>query len=188
MTADKKTTYTAFAGEERIGGGDLAKVALLVREVVNSGDSRLIQIFDDATGRVTDIDTRGTETETIARLGVEALEEKPARGRGRPKLGVVPGEVTLLPRHWDWLKSQPGGASVTLRKLIEAARHDPKAAKREAQTAAYRVMSAMAGDRPGFEEASRAFFAGDKATFDALTKDWPADIRAYIAKLAKPAF
>ncbi|WP_308909372.1 DUF2239 family protein [Pseudokordiimonas caeni] len=188
MTADKKTNYTAFAGDERIKSGDLAAIALAVRDAVNAGEARLIQIFDDATGRVTDIDTRGSAEDTLARLGIQPEADKPVRGRGRPKLGVVPGEVTLLPRHWDWLKSQPGGASVTLRKLIEAARHDPRAAKREAQSAAYRVMSAMAGDRQGFEEASRAFFAGDKATFDTLTKDWPADIRAYIAKLAKPAF
>lgn len=184
MTADKKTNYTAFAGDERIKSGDLAAIALAVRNAVNGGEARLIQIFDDATGRVTDIDTRGSAEDTLARLGIQPEADKPVRGRGRPKLGVVPGEVTLLPRHWDWLKSQPGGASVTLRKLIEAARHDPRAAKREAQSAAYRVMSAMAGDRPGFEEASRALFAGERQGFQDIVDTWPGDIRDYVTELA----
>ncbi len=74
------------------------------------------------------------------------------RGRGRPKLGVVAREVTLLPRHWDWLNAQPGGASVALRKLVEQARRANGDADRAraAREAAYHFMSAMAGDLPAF--------------------------------------
>ncbi|MFY0534142.1 DUF2239 family protein [Nannocystis pusilla] len=40
-----------------------------------------------------------------------AAEEPPARtGPGRPKLGVVSREVSLLPRHWEWLERQPSGS------------------------------------------------------------------------------
>ena len=94
------------------------------------------------------------------------------RGRGRPKLGVVAREVTLLPRHWDWLNSQSGGASVALRKLVEAARlaGDDKDRTRHAQEAAYRFMTALAGNLPGYEEATRALYAADPARFDAINR------------------
>ena len=108
------------------------------------------------------------------------------RGRGRPKLGVVAREVTLLPRHWDWLAAQPGGASVALRKLVDEARRASGDKDRSAQArdAAYHFMSAMAGNLPQFEEASRALFADDRRRFTGLIADWPADIRDHIVKLA----
>ena len=108
-----------------------------------------------------------------------------ARGRGRPKLGVVAREVTLLPRHWEWLNAQPGGASVALRKLVEAARRDTLTSdqKRLAREAAYRFMSTMAGDLPRFEEASRALFADDRTRLTTLIARWPGDVRTYLVKL-----
>jgi hypothetical protein len=132
----------------------------------------LFQIFDDATGRPIDIDIRGT------------IEE--VRGRGRPKLGVIAREITLLPRHWDWLNSQPGGASVALRKLVEEARRTSgdRDRIRSAQEAAYHFMSAIAGNLPGFEEASRALFAYDRRRFGDLIAAWPEDIRDHVIKLA----
>jgi hypothetical protein len=114
----------------------------------------------------------------------------PQRSAGRPKLGVVPREVTLLPRHWEWLSSQPGGASVALRKLVEHASRDARGAdiKREARDSAYRFMHELAGDEAGFEEASRALFAGDAARFGELVAPWPAGVREHLLELAGPAF
>jgi hypothetical protein len=126
----------------------------------------------------------------LAKLIPPPVEETVApaepRGRGRPKLGVVSREVTLLPRHWEWLNAQPGGASVALRKLVDEARRasGDKDRERQARDAAYHFMSTMAGNLPQFEEASRALFAGDRRRFTALIADWPPDIRDHIVKLA----
>jgi hypothetical protein len=108
------------------------------------------------------------------------------RGRGRPRLGVVAREVTLLPRHWEWLSAQPGGASVALRKLVEVARreHGEKDQRRAAHERAYHFMSAIAGDLPGFEEATRALFADDRPRFEECVTSWPNDVRAYATRLA----
>jgi uncharacterized protein len=105
-------------------------------------------------------------------------------------LGVVPREVTLLPRHWEWLAKQPGGASVALRKLVEQARKLGTSAddRRRGQEAAYKFMTAIGGDYTGYEDATRALFAGDKAKFSALIETWPKDVRAHMETLAKAAF
>ena len=153
-------------------------------------------IFDDATGHIVEIDPRGGLDAALARLPADpdpepedAAEPAALRGPGRPKLGVIPREVTLLPRHWDWLATQPGGASVTLRKLVEAARREgtDKERARQAIEVAYRFMHVMAGDRPGFEEASRALFAGDAAGFAVQAAAWPKDIAAHVKRLAAEA-
>jgi hypothetical protein len=146
-----------------------------------------------------DVDFRGTATDVVKRLGVSAppslvttssAQAEAPRGPGRPRLGVVAREVTLLPRHWDWLNSQPGGASVALRRLVDEARRANAGAdrKRRAQEADYRFMSGMAGDRPGFEEATRALFRGDRQRFKSNTTRWPIDIRNHARMLAKHAF
>jgi hypothetical protein len=120
----------------------------------------------------------------------DALVEQPARRPGRPKLGVVAREVTLLPRHWDWLAGQPGGASVALRALVDRARraNEGKDRLREAQDAAYRFMSAMGGNEHGFEDAIRALFAGDRTQFDIAVERWPEDVREHAQKLAALVF
>lgn len=153
-----------------------------------------IFVFDDATGRVMDFDLRGAVADVVDRLtrplpAPRTPPEESAgepRGRGRPKLGVVGREVTLLPRHWEWLATQPGGASVALRKLVDEARRSggAKQKTREAQERAYRFMSAMAGNLPGFEEASRALFANDRERFDLQIAGWPSDVRVYASRLA----
>jgi uncharacterized protein len=186
--------FTAFVGSRRLASGLLADVALVVRKASKSTGAEPIIIFDDATGRPIDLDLRGTGQEVIARLqpltpNQETADEAPApepRGRGRPKLGVVAREVTLLPRHWEWLGTQPGGASVALRKLVEQARRagGEQDRRRTARDAAYHFMSAMAGDLPGFEEASRALFADDHRRFGELIAAWPGDVRDHIVKLA----
>lgn len=183
---------TAFESTRRLASGQLREVALAVKAATERGAAGPILTFDDATGRVIDLDTRGSEQDVLARLAPPEAEpeiHEGPRGRGRPRLGVVPREVTLLPRHWEWLNAQPGGASVALRKLVEEARHARRGLdrKREAQERAYCFMSAMAGDAPGYEEALRALFAGDLETFDLNTRAWPGDVRAHALQLALPA-
>ncbi|HEX3838741.1 MAG TPA: DUF2239 family protein [Steroidobacteraceae bacterium] len=170
-------TYTAFAAAKSLGSGTLPVIALAVKRALAAGRSGPVLIFDDLTGRSIDVDTRGSDAEVLARL---------ARPRGRPKLGVVPREVTLLPRHWQWLAAQPGGASVALRKLVEAARRDRSGQdeRRQMQERAFHFMAAMAGDLPGFEAAIRALYAPDAARFAELIAPWPADVRDHASRLA----
>jgi hypothetical protein len=178
--SDTDRLSTAFDGSTILARGRLAEVALAVRQRLGERPEATLLTFDDASGRVIDLDLRGTPAEIIARLGDEP------RGRGRPKLGVVAREVTLLPRHWDWLAAQPGGASQALRRLIDEARRGDRGETQEraAREAAYRFMAAMAGDRPGFEEATRALFANDEIGFFRQAAGWPADIRTYAQELA----
>jgi hypothetical protein len=185
--------FTAFMGDQRLVSGPLAEVALAVLKASKSPATEPIVIFDDANGRPIDLDLRGTERDIVARLPQPASNPETAaddlpepRGRGRPKLGVIAREVTLLPRHWEWLGTQPGGASVALRKLVEEARRasGDRDRSRAARDAAYHFMSVMAGNLPGFEEASRALFADDRRRFVELIAGWPGDIRDHIVKLA----
>lgn len=194
---------TAFLGDRLLRAGTLLDVAQAVKCAVAAGNNESVLTFDDLTGRVIDIDIRGEEPEFLAhlsrsatRLGAPVMNggvAQPAaaatetpRGRGRPKLGVVGREVTLLPRHWEWLNAQPGGASVVLRRLVDEARRSSAPARdaRLAQERAYRVMSALAGDLPGYEEALRALFAGDRERLDTQIAHWPEDIRTYTLRLA----
>jgi hypothetical protein len=174
-------TFTAFRDHTRLAAGALAEVALRVRRALDEDPARPVLVFSDADGRVVDLDLRGSPEEIAGRLAPPAAEP---RGRGRPKLGVTPREVTLLPKHWDWLSSQPGGASVALRKLVEAAMRSGEHEARRRRETAYRFMSAVAGDLPGFEEASRALFAGDEDRFHAAAAGWPADVRDHADRLA----
>ena len=190
MSQHQHQTFTAFEGPRRLVSGPLHEVALAVKRA-EQRDAERVAIFSDATGRAIDLDLRGSDDEIVARLPASpapggARGRRPPRGRGRPKLGVVAREVTLLPRHWEWLTTQPGGASVTLRKLVEAARraNGDKDRSRAARDAAYHFMSAMAGNLPGFEEASRALFADERRRFAALIAAWPGDVRDHIVRLA----
>jgi hypothetical protein len=182
----------AFHGHRRLAAGPLHEVALVVKDALERNVDPVF-LYEDATGSIVDLDTRGSREEVLRRLlerlAPEASDPPPSeelRGRGRPKLGVVAREVTLLPRHWDWLSTQPGGASVALRKLVEAARRTSGDSdrRRAAQEAAYRFMSFIAGDLPGFQEASRALFAYDRRRFGDLVATWPEDVRDHVIKLA----
>jgi hypothetical protein len=186
---------TAFAGTRQLASGDVVDVALAAKAAVDAGERAPVLVFDDETSQPVELDLRGTADDVRERLLAlisPAAPEEPAppRGPGRPKLGVVAREVTLLPRHWEWLATQPGGASVALRRLVDEARRGSVEADRvrRAREVAYRFMSAMAGDEPGFEEATRALFAGDAARFETDTDAWPADVRAHVRRLAAAAF
>jgi hypothetical protein len=164
-----------------------------VKETHDRDPDAAILIFDDRTSRQVELDLRGNVADVLARFSApppDASANDTPRGPGRPKLGVVSREVALLPRHWEWLGRQPGGASVALRKLIDEVRrqHAGRDQRREAQEAVYRFMSAIGGDLPGFEEATRALYASDRQRFDAEIEAWPADVRSHARKLAAPAF
>ncbi len=182
--------FTAFEGHRRLAQGDLIEVTLAVKAAEEHGCDAPLLVFEDASGRVVDVDTRGEAADILARRNApeEGTAATAPRGRGRPKLGVVSREVTLLPRHWDWLARQQGGASAALRRLVEAARRNDKDGHAPARDAAYRFMSALAGDLPGFEEATRALFAGRRDDFNRLIASWPADLRDHCRRMTARAF
>lgn len=181
---DQTPRYVAFAHHARLAAGSLPEVAREVRRRLDQDETSSILVFDAETGRPTDLDLRGTPDEVAARAEARLQAAAAAAGTGsgrpgRPRLGVVAREVTLLPRHWDWLGVQPGGASVTLRKLVEAARkqgHESERIRR-AQDAAHAFMYGIGGDLPGFEEAARALYAWDLPRVEILLADWPPDVR-----------
>jgi hypothetical protein len=199
MTDLHPTNCTAFSGAKRIACGDLRHVAREAKAVWDRDRWAQVLIFDDATSHLIEVDFRGTPEDVVRRIAETgagaaadgaARPEGDARRPGRPKLGVVAREVTLLPRHWDWLASQPGGASVALRKLVEQARlaNRGRDRRRMAQDSAYRFLSAMAGNEAGFEEALRALFADRRERFDRIVEPWPRDVRNHAKKLAAAAF
>ena len=178
--------YVVFEGDRRIATGSKLEVAAIAQARLAEDPGAPLLIFDPE-GRQVDFDLRGGPWDLARRLG-EAATEAP-RGRGRPKLGVTAREVTLLPRHWEWLAAQPGGASVALRKLVEAARRETEGpTRRAAREAVYRFAQAMAGDRPGFEDAMRALFAGDAEGFAGRIAAWPTDVVEHLGVLATEAF
>jgi hypothetical protein len=189
MDASVPPTYTAFIEGRRLATGPLPEVAVALLHAQRTQPDANPLVFSDATGRATDLDLRGGEKAVAARYTpVTDTPTEPAKGRGRPKLGVIAREVTLLPEHWEWLAAQPGGASAALRKLVHEARRGSgeRDRHRAARDRAYHAMSALGGDLPGFEEASRALFAGDEARLHAQMAPWPDDVRAYVLRLAEP--
>ena len=178
------TTYSAFSGDRLVAAGPLDELLRRTKAHLERGGADVL-VFEDGTGRQVDFDLRGTADEVVARAAT------PARpGPGRPRLGVVSREVSLLPQHWEWLEAQPNGISAALRRLVDAARRRaPREEQaRRAREAVSRFMTAMAGDRPGYEEASRALFAGDGARFEQLVQRWPKDVREHVRRIASDAF
>jgi uncharacterized protein len=176
-------TFVAFEGSERLARGSLAQAAVAAWRAHQRGPQGPVLVFDGETGEVVDLDLRGGATEVAAR---HAPSPAVAPQRGRPRLGVTAREVTLLPRHWDWLANQAGGASAALRRLVDAARSAEGEAGREraAREAAYRFMVAVAGDLPGFETVARSLFAGDPEKLRASLAGWPEDIRSETLRFA----
>ena len=165
MTPPK--TYTAFVGDRRLAAGALADVLAAVQ----AQPARTALVFADDSGELVKLNTPAE----IATALAEA-----------PTPPTVPQmiEARLLPRHVAWLQAQPGGPSAAIRRLVDAARQAGTGRSRQAQEAAYRFISMVAGDHEGFEAASRALFAGDRALFDAAMASWPADLRRYSLDLA----
>lgn len=182
---DGNCTYTSFAGTRLVASADLKSMLLQTKGYLDGDASQPVLIFEDQTGQQVDFDFRGTPEEVLQRASVG----KPRPGPGRPKLGVVSREVTLLPRHWEWLEQQPNGISAALRRLVDEARQHAPAAERArlAREAASKFMWSMAGNFPGFEEASRTLFAQDHAAFEQIIRDWPPDVRQHLLHLVQDA-
>jgi hypothetical protein len=180
-------TCTAFAGTKMVASGDILHVAVKVKKYLKDDGKENILIFDDVTSAQVELDLRGSLEAVTKRFEALVEPEDKKSGPGRPKLGVVSKEVTLLPQHWEWLALQPGGASVTLRKLIEEAKKKnfAKDQIRQAQDAVYKFMHAMAGDLPNYEEALRAMYAYDSKKFKKMIADWPKDIQEHILKVGR---
>jgi hypothetical protein len=179
-------SYTAFAGARRLVRGPLEEMLRKVKRRLDADAEPRVLIFEDATGRQVDFDFSGSIEEVIERA--RPVEPQPERaGPGRPRLGVVSREVSLLPRHWEWLERQPQGISSALRRLVDLARLQAPDAERArlARAAASQFMWVMAGDLPNFEEASRALFASDKTRFAELTRRWPSDVRSHLDELLR---
>ncbi|MFA6210248.1 MAG: DUF2239 family protein [Candidatus Obscuribacterales bacterium] len=190
MNESSTPLCTAFAGSLKIAGGDIIDVAIKAKEAIESDNSLNILIFDDLTSMPIEIDWRGTVADVEKRVRAANQPSVKEKGPGRPKLGVVSREVTLLPRHWEWLNSQAGGASVALRKLVEEARksNSKKDTQRQSHEATYRFMSAMAGNLPNFEEATRALFAADLMRFQENISNWPIDLKEHLLKISANSF
>jgi hypothetical protein len=196
MHLTPNTTCIAFAGTSSLAEGPLSEVALAAKRSFDQPAASTVLIFDMASAEQIDLSFEGSEDDFLAHLGAvtshrrSAMPAEPPRAVGRPKLGVTAREVTLLPRHWEWLNSQPGGASATLRKLVEYASRSGLEADeaRRARDATYRFIHAIAGNEPGFEEASRALFATDPERFRSAIASWPADVRAHAERLSAAFF
>jgi hypothetical protein len=180
MNTDKQ--YTAFAGFDRLAAGNLETVSKQIRD--HAGGAAHVLVFDNETGKQVDVDLRGYPDEAPA--GAELPLRK--KGPGRPRLGVVCREVSLLPRHWEWLERQPQKASGTLRRLVEAARKNDRGETRCRETieATDRFMWSIAGNLAGFEEAGRALYTRNWSKFDEIVASWPRDIKAHLSLMLRP--
>jgi hypothetical protein len=187
MIPTPEMNCAAFAGTELLGRGRPHDVIAAVKAAADAGQDVLV--FDLASGRTVEFDLRGDLAAVTGRLPQETSiqDEAAKKGPGLPKLGVTAREVTLLPRHWDWLSGRPGGASVSLRKLVEAAMREAEGPDRmrTARETTYRFMTAMAGDLAHYEAATRALFAGDRAGFAAAVADWPEGVRETAQTMAE---
>lgn len=188
------TSFSVFVSDTCVISAPLEPMLEALKARFDRDPREAVLIFEDGTGRQVDFDLRGTWDEVRARAlrssaaDADAIATPPKAGPGRPRLGVVSREISLLPRHWEWLQRQPSGSSAAIRRLVEEARkRDPEGERaRLACEAASRFMTAIAGNRAGFEEASRALFAKDAARLEALVADWPKDIRSHLMKLLTP--
>jgi hypothetical protein len=173
----------AFVGPTLLARGPLPSVARAVAELAASGEAAPVAVFQVETGERVDLDLRGSPAEVEARFAEPPRGEpgpergiEPARpGPGRPRLGVVSREVSLLPRHWDWLAGQRGGASAAIRRLVELASREGRSnpAAQGSRDAGHKLLWALGGDLPGFEEAGRRYFARDRAGFAEAVGAWP---------------
>ncbi|HEX3775864.1 MAG TPA: DUF2239 family protein [Polyangiaceae bacterium] len=175
---DSPKTYSAFVGERQIAAGDLRSLLGAVKAHLDKARDPRVLIFEDQTGQQLDFDFSGSIAEVLERA-IPAVPER--AGPGRPKLGVVSREVSLLPRHWEWLENEAQGISATLRRLVDEAKkkHPGEQQARKTREAVNRFLTAMAGNLENYEEATRALFARDDARFAELIRGWPRDIRRH---------
>ncbi|WP_444930084.1 DUF2239 family protein [Microbulbifer sp. SSSA002] len=173
MSAD----YIAINQQQIIARGTLETVIRQVKEM-NTDPEPIV--FEAESCKRIELDWHSDTQVLLAELAANTAARKSKRGR--PKLGVTSGEVTLLPRHWEWLRQQPGGASVTLRKLVEQAQKQLSPEERISgkQQALDKFMLLVAGDTPGFEEASRALYRNSLISFEKAIHSWPDDLKKLV--------
>ncbi len=192
MDNQNSQSYSAFSGHKLLVRGPLDKVVLSIKKKLKEEPRSSILAFSDSTGKQMDFDLQGSEKEVLQRLEVFVTKDQPivTSGPGRPKLGVVSREISLLPRHWEWLSTQSGGASVTLRRLVDEARKNASGKEliKLSQERTYKFMTAIAGDLPQYEEALRALFSKDKKKFESHVYGWPKDLISYIKILSDACF
>lgn len=193
MSTPSHPTFTAFVGSRRLASGSAAVVGTAAHAAAAARTNRHPVIFSDLTGRRVHVDWAAGRDAIVAQLHSSAGRDEGARrrpGPGRPRLGVVAREVTLLPRHWAWLRTRRGGASATLRRLVDEARRRGAEGREvcRAQDAVYRFMTETVGDEPGYEEALRALYRGDLERFTLESEGWPQDLRDHARALAASAF
>lgn len=192
-------TYIAFAGSRCLAHGLLSEVVSAAKHAFDQDPTQALLFFDATSSEQIDLNFQGTEEDVWSRLAPYIVSEATAKVAedavtetrptlGRPKLGVIAREITLLPRHWEWLANQPSGASATIRKLVEQALRSTEGADktRQIQESAYRFMQAIAGNEAGFEEASRALFALNLQGFQQAIAAWPVDIKHHTLRLIQP--
>ena len=182
---DETDTYVAFYGNQQVAVGELTdmltKTTIFLKEKQTTGtDTEPLLIFNEQNGSQIDFDFRGSLEEILER----ALPKQKKRRAGRPKLGVISREITLLPRHWEWLESQTKSASASLRLLVEEAmkREGGEAKIKKNIAVTDRIMMVMAGNLTYFEEASRALNARNVERFEECVSTWPDDIKIYLLK------
>lgn len=193
---ESKSTYTAFEGDKLVCKGDLPDVILRLKRRMGKAENSAVLIFSDATGNTMDFNFQGTEKDVLKRLEIFSGDDAPdipvaePAGPGRPRLGVVSREVSLLPRQWEWLASQSGGASAILRRLVDEERKRSIGGDtvKKHQERTYKFISVMAGDMKGYEDALRALYRKDQKSFNLHTGEWSPDVKAHALRLAKPVF
>jgi hypothetical protein len=192
MTNDNPQQYSAFDGHQLFAQGSLEEVVLEVKRRTRAAPESRILVFSDSTGKEMDFDLSGSEKEVLQRLKIYTSAEPvslASPGPGRPRLGVVAREVSLLPRHWEWLSTQSGGASAAIRRLVEDARKNTgdRELVKKAQERAHKFMTGIAGDLPGFEEALRALYSRNRKKFKEQISAWPSDVKTHALRMAGPA-
>lgn len=192
MKTDNLNCYTAFEGTNLLFRGSLKDVVLSIKTYLRRSENTSVLIFSDVTGKIMDFNFHGSKQDVLKRLEKYTLAEEPKEptGPGRPKLGVISREISLLPRHWEWLATQTGGASATIRLLVEEARKKSSniSSVKQMQERVYQIMSVLAGDFQGYEEALRALYKRDSKAFFGHIKGWPKDVQKYLIEITNPVF
>lgn len=188
MKTKEVRSCTVFENDEVLLRGSETEVRQAVRRARAVRPlGKLIAFFDD-NGE--DFEVEYVPPGTADAIPEPLVEENLVRKAGRPRLGVVAREVTLLPRHWEWLETQPSGPSAALRRLVESARRDSAPADRTRRSveATYRFLYTMVGNTAFFPELCRALFRRDWERFDAQLGSWVAwELGEYARMLSRPA-
>ena len=191
---NKDKLYSSFTGYRHIASGPLRTVLKETKTFYDSTQTpdernashhpENLLFFHHGDGRQLDFDLSGSLEDVLSRIQtrepspVDETPDKP--GKGRPRLGVVSKEVTLLPRHWEWLSRQPASASATLRRLVsEASSRENTSSKAKAERLGT-ILWTLAGNLEGFEEASRCLHRLDFEGLFGFSDKWPGDLPGFI--------